>query len=101
VIIPVVADLPSTCPGLGFQEYAEAIADAVRGGEPPQFTIGLFFYSDRDPSVRFVITKHVARFEKRKKNQPWRLWESYLLTTETGSALKVVDSPEAHFTKRN
>jgi len=29
-------------PGLGFQQYADAIANAVRGGEPPQFTIGLY-----------------------------------------------------------
>src|SRR5215469_3128187 len=41
-MIPVIADLPSTSPGLGCQEYAEAIADAIRGGAPPQFTIGLY-----------------------------------------------------------
>jgi tetratricopeptide (TPR) repeat protein len=40
--IPVVADVPSAQPGLGFLEYAEAISDAIRGGEPPQFTIGLY-----------------------------------------------------------
>jgi predicted KAP-like P-loop ATPase len=40
--LPVIADVPSPSPGLGFQEYAEAIADAVRGGTPPQFTIGLY-----------------------------------------------------------
>jgi KAP family P-loop domain len=40
--IAIVADIPSENPGLGFPEYVEAIADAIRGGEPPQFTIGLY-----------------------------------------------------------
>jgi hypothetical protein len=40
--LPVIADLPTDAPGLGFPEYAEALADAVRGGDPPQFTIGLY-----------------------------------------------------------
>lgn len=38
----VIADIPTSQPGLGFPEYVEALADAVRGGEPPQFTIGLY-----------------------------------------------------------
>jgi energy-coupling factor transporter ATP-binding protein EcfA2 len=40
--MPAVADLPTDKPGLGFEEYVDALADAVRGGEPPQFTIGLY-----------------------------------------------------------
>jgi energy-coupling factor transporter ATP-binding protein EcfA2 len=40
--MPVVADLPTAEPGLGFEEYVDALADAVRGGQPPQFTIGLY-----------------------------------------------------------
>jgi hypothetical protein len=40
--LPVIADLPARDPGLGFPEYATALAEAVRGGEPPQFTIGLY-----------------------------------------------------------
>jgi KAP-like P-loop domain-containing protein len=40
--IPVVADIPTASPGLGFPEYVEALADAIRGGEPAQFTIGLY-----------------------------------------------------------
>lgn len=40
--IHIIADVSSTNPGLGFQEYAEALADAIRGGNPPQFTIGLY-----------------------------------------------------------
>lgn len=40
--LPIVADVPSRHPQLGFPEYAEALADAIRGGEPPQFTIGLY-----------------------------------------------------------
>jgi hypothetical protein len=37
-----MADIPTERPGLGFGEYVEAIADAVRGGRPPQFTIGIY-----------------------------------------------------------
>lgn len=40
--LPVVADIPTGTPGLGFSEYVEAIADAVRGGRPAQFTIGIY-----------------------------------------------------------
>jgi hypothetical protein len=40
--LPVIADLPTRHPGLGFPEYADALADAIRGGDPPQFTIGLY-----------------------------------------------------------
>ncbi len=40
--LPIVADVPSRHPQLGFPEYADALADAIRGGEPPQFTIGLY-----------------------------------------------------------
>lgn len=40
--LPIVADIPTAAPGLGFPEYIEALADAVRGGEPPQFTVGLY-----------------------------------------------------------
>lgn len=38
----IIADIPTARPGLGFQQYVEALADAIRGGEPPQFTIGLY-----------------------------------------------------------
>lgn len=41
-LIPIVADVPSENPGLGFPEIAEALADAIRGGVPPQFTVGLY-----------------------------------------------------------
>jgi hypothetical protein len=40
--ISIIADSPTDSPGLGFPDYVEALADAVRGGEPPQFTIGLY-----------------------------------------------------------
>ncbi len=40
--IPIIADVPTSEPGLGFQEYAAAIAGAIRGGEPARFTIGLY-----------------------------------------------------------
>jgi KAP family P-loop domain len=40
--IPIIADVPRADPGLGFAEYAEALADAIRGGQPAQFTIGIY-----------------------------------------------------------
>jgi hypothetical protein len=40
--IPVVVDVPTPEPGLGFVEYAAALSAAIRGGEPPQFTVGLY-----------------------------------------------------------
>ena len=39
--IPIIADLPTADPGLGFAEYASAFACAIRGGTPPEFTIGI------------------------------------------------------------
>jgi hypothetical protein len=33
--LPIIADVPSENPQLGFQEYAEALADAIRGGASP------------------------------------------------------------------
>ena len=40
--LPVIADIPTETPGLGFDEYVEAMVDAVRGGHPAQFTIGIY-----------------------------------------------------------
>jgi len=40
--LPIVADVPLTDPKLGFEKYAGALADAVRGGNPPQFTVGIY-----------------------------------------------------------
>ena len=38
----IIADTPSDDPRLGFEAYAEALAAAIRGGEPAQFTIGIY-----------------------------------------------------------
>lgn len=38
----IVADAPTATPALGFSDYVDAICDAIREGEPPQFTIGLY-----------------------------------------------------------
>jgi hypothetical protein len=40
--LPIVGDTPSNAPALGFPEYVAALAEAIRGGEPPQFTVGLY-----------------------------------------------------------
>lgn len=40
--LPIVADVPTDTPALGFPVYARALADAIRGGEPAQFTVGLY-----------------------------------------------------------
>ena len=41
-LLPIVADTPSEQPTMGFQAYAEAIGAAIRGGSPPQFTVGIY-----------------------------------------------------------
>jgi KAP-like P-loop domain-containing protein len=40
--LSIVADMPLPDPRLGFDRYASALADAIRGGQPPQFTIGIY-----------------------------------------------------------
>jgi hypothetical protein len=40
--IPIIADTPSLDPQLGFGAYADALASAIRGGTPAQFTIGIY-----------------------------------------------------------
>lgn len=41
-VIPVIVDVPRQHPGLGFERYVEAIAAAIRGGVPAQYTVGLY-----------------------------------------------------------
>ncbi|MEU4190714.1 P-loop NTPase fold protein [Kribbella sp. NPDC026611] len=41
-LLPIVADTPSERPGMGFGAYGEAIAAAIRGGRPAQFTVGIY-----------------------------------------------------------
>ena len=38
----IVPDQPAKTAALGFQEYAAALADAIRGGGPGRFTVGLY-----------------------------------------------------------
>ena len=38
----LISDLPSTEPALGFAEYIQALADAIAGAQPPQFTVGIY-----------------------------------------------------------
>ena len=40
--IPIFADVPTLEPRLGFDTFAAAIASAILGGEPPQFTVGVY-----------------------------------------------------------
>jgi hypothetical protein len=40
--LQIVADVPTDTPRLGFEEYAQAICQAIGSGEPPRFTIGLY-----------------------------------------------------------
>jgi hypothetical protein len=40
--IPIIADVPTSDPQLGFAEYADALCDAICGGVPPQFTVGIY-----------------------------------------------------------
>ena len=40
--LPIIADTPRIDPGLGFETYGQALADAIRGGSPAQFTVGVY-----------------------------------------------------------
>ena len=40
--VRIVSDQPAANPALGFKEYADALADAIRGGGPGRFTVGLY-----------------------------------------------------------
>ncbi|WP_454084193.1 KAP family P-loop NTPase fold protein [Georgenia sp. Marseille-Q6866] len=40
--IPVIVDVPRADPGLGFQNYVNAVAGAILGGTPAQYTVGLY-----------------------------------------------------------
>ena len=40
--IGVLGDVPAAHPTLGFPAYVDALASAVRGGRPAQFTVGLY-----------------------------------------------------------
>lgn len=40
--IPVVPDIPTNSPKLGFERYVSAIAAAIRGGNPARFTVGIY-----------------------------------------------------------
>jgi predicted KAP-like P-loop ATPase len=62
--IPIVADIPQSDPRLGFAEYAEALADAIRGGTPPQFTIGIYGpWGSGKSSLLNVIHRELTRGE--------------------------------------
>lgn len=41
-LIPVIVDVPRADPGLGFEKYVSAIASAIMGGQPAQYTVGLY-----------------------------------------------------------
>jgi hypothetical protein len=58
------------------------------------------YYHPETPSVRFAIGKTHIRFEKRKDDGGFELWESYLITRETEAALAVIDQPDRYFSNR-
>lgn len=60
----IVADTPSTHPGLGFEVYAEALAGAIRGGTPPQFTIGIYgAWGSGKSSLLHAVANQLAQDE--------------------------------------
>lgn len=38
----IVPDLPTSRPALGFEDYAQALSEAIAHTDPPQFTVGLY-----------------------------------------------------------
>jgi tetratricopeptide (TPR) repeat protein len=107
---PVPGDIETSSPVSPSSDIREVmrskfIAELNKKGFKQSPRSERLFYCREDANVRFVITKHVARFEKRKKDEKWQLWkwhlwESYLLTAETESALKVINNPNTHYTNR-
>jgi predicted KAP-like P-loop ATPase len=62
--LAIIADTPSTSPGLGFRVYAEALADAIRGGRPAQFTIGIYGpWGSGKSSILNYIFSMLKRYE--------------------------------------
>lgn len=57
------------------------------------------FQHPAHPEVRFVVGPTHVRCEKRISGA-WRLWESYLLTSETDAARQVAANPELRLTNR-
>lgn len=79
------------------EEFASKLAAA---GFMPSRRSPKIYYSPARPAMRYVMENRVVRFEKRDAKGKWRLWESYLLSSETELALMVANSPETHFTNR-
>jgi len=63
--IPIIADVPTPTPQLGFAEYADALCDAIRGGLPPQFTVGIYgAWGSGKTSLLRAIEKRLALDER-------------------------------------
>lgn len=90
-------ELPAGNRDANLERFLEDIAE--RGFRQSPRSARLYYDPGR-PDIRFVIAKHVVRFEK-KDDDDWRLWESYLMTRELPLALQVIEQPNRHFSNRN
>jgi hypothetical protein len=62
--LPIIGDVPSSNPRLGFEVYANALASALRNGIPAQFTIGIYgAWGSGKSSLLNAIEKELARDE--------------------------------------
>ncbi len=66
--LPIIADTPCRDARLGFEAYAEAIADAIRGGLPAQFTVGI--YGPWGCGKTSLLNSILANLEKDEKVIP-------------------------------
>jgi KAP family P-loop domain len=64
--IPVVPDIPTDDPRLGFPGYARALADAVLGVEPAQATIGIY---GRWGSGKTSLLRAIKRYLEEEGNR--------------------------------
>lgn len=64
--IPIIVDSPRDDPKLGFQKYVEALAAAINGGTPPQFTLGL--YGAWGTGKSSILSALKLELAKEKKN---------------------------------
>lgn len=63
-LIPVIVDVPRDDPGLGFDSYVRAVAGAIMGGQPAQYTVGLYGpWGTGKSSLLMALKKELDGFE--------------------------------------
>ncbi|HVF05832.1 MAG TPA: P-loop NTPase fold protein [Frankiaceae bacterium] len=72
--LPIVADAPCVDPRLGFEAYAAALAAAIRGGTPAQFTVGIYGAWGSGKSSLLNAIERMLRGDSRVIAVPFDAW---------------------------